>query len=142
MEKNHGRSRCFFLWQQFATVSESQERLLQEERLAGATLLIFANKQDLPGAMCCPLTSMKSQLVGWGRSVDEFSVPRTAAEIRDFLQLEKIKRRHWLGRPSSSWSRAKSFALQVCTSGMAATHSLNASRDLVCSLNACYISAN
>lgn len=88
--------------QQFGTVSESQERLLQEERLAGATLLIFANKQDLPGAMCCPLTSMKSQLVGWGRLVDEFSVPRTAAEIRDFLQLEQIKRRHWLGRPSSS----------------------------------------
>jgi len=38
----------------------------------GATLLIFANKQDLPGAM-------------------------SAAEIRDFLQLEQIKRRHWSG---------------------------------------------
>ena len=40
--------------------------------LPGATLLIFANKQDLPGAM-------------------------SAAEIRDFLQLEQIKRRHWSG---------------------------------------------
>jgi len=44
--------------------------LLQEERLAGATLLIFANKQDLPGAL-------------------------SASEIRDFLGLEEIKRRHW-----------------------------------------------
>ena len=26
-------------------------RLLQEERLAGATLLIMANKQDVPGAL-------------------------------------------------------------------------------------------
>jgi ADP-ribosylation factor-like protein 2 len=25
--------------------------LLQEERLAGATLLVFANKQDIPGAL-------------------------------------------------------------------------------------------
>lgn len=44
--------------------------LLGEERLAGATLLIFANKQDLPGAL-------------------------TAAELRDFLRLDQIKRRHW-----------------------------------------------
>ena len=28
--------------------------LLQEERLLGATLLVFANKQDLPGALTCP----------------------------------------------------------------------------------------
>ena len=26
-------------------------QLLQEERLLGATLLVFANKQDLPGAL-------------------------------------------------------------------------------------------
>lgn len=44
--------------------------VLKEERLAGATLLIFANKQDLPGALC-------------------------ATEIRDFLKLDKISRRHW-----------------------------------------------
>ncbi|KAK2709891.1 hypothetical protein QYM36_013542 [Artemia franciscana] len=44
--------------------------LLLEERLAGATLLVFANKQDLPGAM-------------------------KAEEIRDILGLEDIKTHHW-----------------------------------------------
>mmetsp|Transcript_41710 Transcript_41710/g.110168 ORF Transcript_41710/g.110168 Transcript_41710/m.110168 type:complete len:185 (-) Transcript_41710:104-658(-) len=44
--------------------------LLSEERLAGATLLIFANKQDLPGAL-------------------------SGKEIRDALALDQIKRRHW-----------------------------------------------
>ncbi|CAE7546110.1 ARL2 [Symbiodinium sp. KB8] len=56
--------------QRLEDCKQELDRLLQEERLAGATLLIFANKQDLPGAM-------------------------TAPEIRDFLQLEEIKRRHW-----------------------------------------------
>ena len=32
---------------------EELEAVLKQERLAGATLLIFANKQDLPGAMSC-----------------------------------------------------------------------------------------
>ncbi|KAJ9578781.1 hypothetical protein L9F63_004989 [Diploptera punctata] len=44
--------------------------LLEEERLAGATLLVFSNKQDLPGAL-------------------------TAEEIRDVLELESIKTHHW-----------------------------------------------
>ncbi|XP_066994143.1 ADP-ribosylation factor-like protein 2 [Anabrus simplex] len=44
--------------------------LLGEERLAGATLLVFANKQDLPGAL-------------------------SAEEIRDVLELESIKTHHW-----------------------------------------------
>ncbi|XP_060527696.1 ADP-ribosylation factor-like protein 2 [Cylas formicarius] len=44
--------------------------LLQEERLAGATLLVFANKQDLPGAC----------------SMDE---------LKEILELEKIKTHHW-----------------------------------------------
>lgn len=44
--------------------------LLQEERLAGATLLVFCNKQDLPGAL-------------------------SAEEIRDILELENIKSHHW-----------------------------------------------
>mmetsp|Transcript_37679 Transcript_37679/g.82745 ORF Transcript_37679/g.82745 Transcript_37679/m.82745 type:complete len:185 (+) Transcript_37679:87-641(+) len=55
------------------------DRLLQEERLSGATLLIFANKQDLPGAL-------------------------SAAEIRDVLGLEKIQRRHWLILPCSAYT--------------------------------------
>ncbi|XP_052767317.1 ADP-ribosylation factor-like protein 2 [Mya arenaria] len=45
--------------------------LLQEERLAGATLLVFANKQDLPGA-----------------------VP--PQEIRQGLDLDEITTHHWL----------------------------------------------
>ncbi|XP_075222026.1 ADP ribosylation factor-like 2 isoform X1 [Lycorma delicatula] len=44
--------------------------LLKEERLAGATLLVFANKQDLPGAF-------------------------SSEEIRDILELDKIKTHHW-----------------------------------------------
>ncbi|XP_058811613.1 ADP-ribosylation factor-like protein 2 [Topomyia yanbarensis] len=45
--------------------------LLQEERLAGATLLVLANKQDLPGAL-------------------------TSNEIKDVLGLEKIETHHWV----------------------------------------------
>ncbi|XP_065341909.1 ADP-ribosylation factor-like protein 2 [Cloeon dipterum] len=44
--------------------------LLAEEMLSGATLLVFANKQDLPGAL-------------------------TAEEIKDVMQLETIKTHHW-----------------------------------------------
>lgn len=44
--------------------------LLGEERLAGASLLIFANKQDLPGAL-------------------------TDAEIQEALKLDEIKTHHW-----------------------------------------------
>ncbi|XP_022909114.1 ADP-ribosylation factor-like protein 2 [Onthophagus taurus] len=44
--------------------------LLQEERLAGATLLVFANKQDLPGAC-------------------------TSEELKDVLDLDTIKTHHW-----------------------------------------------
>jgi len=45
-------------------------QLLQEERLLGATLLVFANKQDLPGAL-------------------------TADEIKEALELDSIKTHHW-----------------------------------------------
>ncbi|PIK52517.1 putative ADP-ribosylation factor-like protein 2-like [Apostichopus japonicus] len=45
--------------------------LLLEERLAGATLLVFANKQDLPGAF-------------------------PAEEIRKTLRLDEIKTHHWM----------------------------------------------
>ncbi|XP_026461451.1 ADP-ribosylation factor-like protein 2 [Ctenocephalides felis] len=44
--------------------------LLEEERLAGATLLILANKQDLPGAL-------------------------SAHEISEFLNLSGITTHHW-----------------------------------------------
>merc|ERR1712139_531180 len=55
------------------------EQLLKEERLAGATLLIFANKQDLAGALSAP-------------------------EIRDFLGLEAITCRHWCILPCSAYT--------------------------------------
>jgi len=45
-------------------------QLLQEERLLGATLLVFANKQDLKGAL-------------------------SAEEIQEVLELDKIKTHHW-----------------------------------------------
>eukprot|EP00731_Ephydatia_muelleri_P027711 Em0019g584a len=45
-------------------------KLLLEERLAGATLLVFANKQDLPGAL-------------------------SAEDIKQSLQLDSIKTHHW-----------------------------------------------
>ncbi|XP_070577254.1 ADP-ribosylation factor-like protein 2 [Ptychodera flava] len=45
--------------------------LLLEERLAGATLLVFANKQDLPGAL-------------------------EAEEIRQALELDNIASHHWM----------------------------------------------
>ncbi|XP_078389131.1 ADP-ribosylation factor-like protein 2 [Cetorhinus maximus] len=51
--------------------------LLQEERLAGATLLVFANKQDLPGAL-------------------------TSDAIKDALDLESIKTHHWCIRDCSA----------------------------------------
>ena len=41
---------------------EELQRLLKEEKLAGATLLILANKQDLPGA----LTAAEIKKVGPG----------------------------------------------------------------------------
>ncbi|XP_067938584.1 ADP-ribosylation factor-like protein 2 [Watersipora subatra] len=45
--------------------------LLVEERLAGATLLVFSNKQDLPGAL-------------------------SADEIRELLDLDSISTHHWM----------------------------------------------
>lgn len=44
--------------------------LLKEERMAGASLLVFANKQDLPGSL-------------------------TTAQIQEVLELDKIKSHHW-----------------------------------------------
>ena len=51
--------------------SKELSNLLLEERLAGATLLVFANKQDLPGAL-------------------------EPKEIREVLELDNIKTHHWI----------------------------------------------
>ena len=45
-------------------------QLLQQERLAGASLLVFANKQDLPGAL-------------------------NTEQVGQALELDQIKQRHW-----------------------------------------------
>eukprot|EP00658_Telonema_sp_P-2_P031227 TRINITY_DN23415_c0_g1_i4.p1 TRINITY_DN23415_c0_g1~~TRINITY_DN23415_c0_g1_i4.p1 ORF type:complete len:185 (-),score=42.12 TRINITY_DN23415_c0_g1_i4:319-873(-) len=51
--------------------------LLQQEKLAGATLLVLANKQDLPGS-------------------------KSAAEIQEILNLDGLEGRHWHIRPCSA----------------------------------------
>uniref|UniRef100_A0A1B6EZQ5 ADP-ribosylation factor-like protein 2 n=1 Tax=Cuerna arida TaxID=1464854 RepID=A0A1B6EZQ5_9HEMI len=51
--------------------------LLKEERLQGATLLVFANKQDLPGSL-------------------------TSEEIKDVIDLDSIKGHHWQILPCSA----------------------------------------
>jgi len=55
--------------------------LLREERLAGATLLVFANKQDLAGSM-------------------------TLEEIRDALDLRSIVSHRWVVYPCSAYTGA------------------------------------
>ena len=52
------------------TVRQNLDVLLQQERLAGASLLVFANKQDLPGAL-------------------------SDQDIAEVLELDNIKNRHW-----------------------------------------------
>ncbi|TEB29541.1 GTP-binding protein [Coprinellus micaceus] len=56
---------------------EELHSLLTEDRLAGASLLIFANKQDLPGSM-------------------------SEAQIRDVLDLSSIKSHNWTIWPCSA----------------------------------------
>ncbi|KAF9032666.1 GTP-binding protein [Hymenopellis radicata] len=58
--------------------------LLSEDRLAGASLLVFANKQDLPGALSLP-------------------------EIISALDLEGIKSHHWKIFPCSAMTGANVF---------------------------------
>ena len=48
--------------------------LLQEERLFGATLLIFANKQDVPSAL--PVEELEK--VCWGRTKAKYEIQRYA----------------------------------------------------------------
>ncbi|KAG4075976.1 hypothetical protein HA402_003802 [Bradysia odoriphaga] len=52
------------------TCRDELKVLLEEERLAGATLLVLANKQDLPGAL-------------------------SAQDIKDALELDSITTHHW-----------------------------------------------
>jgi len=60
-----------------AICREEMHKLLKEERLQGATLLVLANKQDLVGAA-------------------------THDEIRQLLKLDDIKTHHWCIEPISA----------------------------------------
>ncbi|XP_022670139.1 ADP-ribosylation factor-like protein 2 [Varroa jacobsoni] len=58
--------------------------LLQDERLLGATLLVLANKQDLPGALNC-------------------------MDIAEHLRLESITSHHWRVFPCSAFTSEDSL---------------------------------
>ncbi|VVC92306.1 unnamed protein product [Leptidea sinapis] len=64
-------------WRRLGDCAKELHTLLREERLAGATLLVFANKSDLPGAL-------------------------TVEEIKEALDLDNIKSHHWRIVPSSA----------------------------------------
>lgn len=67
--------------ERMALCKQELDLILKQERLANSSLLIFANKQDVGGAM-------------------------TAEEIRDALDLDKIERRHYSINPCSAATRA------------------------------------
>ena len=56
---------------------EELHELLKQEKLIGSTLLVFYNKSDIEGSM-------------------------SLEEIKDFLELDNIKSRHWAIIPSSA----------------------------------------
>lgn len=58
---------------------EELDKLLNEERLHGATILIFANKQDLPGAL-------------------------SAEQIKNHLELHRISTHSWRIQPCSAYT--------------------------------------
>lgn len=65
--------------QRLQICKQELQSLLVEERLAGATLLIFANKQDLPGAL-------------------------SSNAIREALELDSIKSHHWCIQACSAFT--------------------------------------
>jgi ADP-ribosylation factor-like protein 2 len=67
--------------ERIALCKKELDTILQQERLASASLLVFANKQDIPGGL-------------------------TGAEIRDQLDLNRIQRRHWSIVPCSASTRS------------------------------------
>ena len=66
--------------ERMALCKKELDTILQQERLASASLLILANKQDIEGAMA-------------------------STEIRDLLDLDRIQRRHWSIVPCSAATR-------------------------------------
>ena len=69
------------------------QALLGEERLLGATLLVFANKQVIQGQIKCDdLSSCDQSLLDTAQDLPGSLSPE---EIRNVLELEKIKTHHW-----------------------------------------------
>lgn len=64
--------------------------LLLEERLAGATLLVLANKQDLPGA----LSAQEIKDVSW-TTANLFLMFNRAFSSQQILELDNISTHHW-----------------------------------------------
>jgi ADP-ribosylation factor-like protein 2 len=62
--------------------------LLQEERLAGATLLVLANKQDLPGAL-------SAQEIKDVRKLFLKNLQFLLSHPAQILELDKITTHHW-----------------------------------------------
>ena len=62
------------------------EKLLQQERLAGSSLLVFANKQVRPSATCVCIAFMIAQDLPGALSIEE---------VRAALGLDCIRDRHW-----------------------------------------------
>lgn len=67
--------------------------LLKEERLAGATLLVLANKQDLPGA----LSAQEIKDVSGFLNLKSYKslCPNCDSFSRKILELDNIKTHHW-----------------------------------------------
>lgn len=70
------------------TCREELNILLQEERLAGATLLVLANKQDLPGA----LSAQEIKEVSNCNFIYAFYLTNYFQQI---LELDNITTHHW-----------------------------------------------
>jgi ADP-ribosylation factor protein 1 len=71
---------------------EELQRMLNEDELRDALLLVFANKQDLP--VCCPCS-----LCSTGPHTYDNQNAMNAAEITDKLGLHSLRQRAWVWVP-------------------------------------------
>ena len=73
-----------------AEAREELQRMLNEDELRDALLLVFANKQDLPVCLQCLCFSLISALT------HAFQNAMAAAEITDKLGLTSLRARTWV----------------------------------------------
>jgi ADP-ribosylation factor protein 1 len=71
--------------QRIDSARDELQRLLREDELADATLLIFANKQDMPNAMTCTQMSDKLGLNGGLKGARKWYVQPCCAQTGDGL---------------------------------------------------------